>query len=187
MIAIHLEGLPQTLDEGDGLVFESGPLAENVIGAFALGCAVGIKYPTHVHNIIEQTHQGVVDEVIDECQESLSIHVAEAKLSANPLEAEIFITPLIDALDGGPYVDVETAQNALSMRFEYGCILALAERGAAIVVRYEYNRSQDTALEEFELGESGEAPEGPDPFQSLQEFATEVVEAYEADIGFVGD
>lgn len=184
MIALYLEGLPESLDEDDGLVFESGPLADTVIGAFALGCAIGVEYPMRVHSIIEQTHEGVVDEVIAECQESLSSHVQEAKAAAEPLEAESFIAALIDGLDGGPYADVETAQNALSMSFEYGCILAFAERGAAIVVRNEYNRSQDAALEEFEEGQAEEAPEGPDPFHTLQEFATEVMEAYEADIGF---
>ena len=184
VIALYLEGLPDSLDENDGLVFESGPLAESVIGAFALGCAVGVEYPTHVRGILEQTHEGVVDEVIAECRESLSERVGEAKAAAEPLEAESFIATLVDGLDGGPFTDVETAQNALSMSFEYGCVLAFAERGAAIVVRNEYNRSQDKALDEFEEGHTEEAPEGPDPFHSLQEFATEVMEAYEADIGF---
>ncbi len=184
MIALYLEGLPQELDEDDGLVFESGPLADTVIGAFALGCAVGVEYPMRVQSILAQTHEGAVDEVIAECSESLKQGVAEAKAAAEPIEAESFIAALVDGLDGGPYADVETAQNALSMSCEYGCILASVERGAAIVVRNEYNRSQDKALDEFQEGQTEEVPEGPDPFHSLQEFATEVMDAYEADIGF---
>jgi hypothetical protein len=159
-------------------------LTEAVIGAFALGCAVGVQYSMRVLSILGQTHEGVVDEVVAECTESLKEHVKETKAAAEPIEAESFIEALIDGLDGAPYTDVETAQNALSMSFEYGCILASVERGAAIVVRNEYNRSQDKALEEFQDGQTEEAPEGPDPFHSLQQFAAEVMEAYEADIGF---
>ena len=59
------------------------------------------------------------------------------------------------------------------------------ERSAAIVVRNEFNRSQEAAVAEFTADESTEAPEGPDPFHSLQAFATEVMSAYEEDIGFV--
>lgn len=184
VIALYLEGLPNTLDEDDGVVFESGPLAETVIGAFALGCAVGVEFPLRVTDILAQTHEGAVDDVVTECRESLTQRVQEAKAAAEPLGAESFIAELVDGLDGDPHTDVESAQSALSMSFEYGCILAHVERGAAIIVRNEYNRSQGDALEEFQEGESDEAPEGPDPFHSLQEFATEVMTAYEADIGF---
>ena len=185
VIALHLENVPQT-DGEDGMpVFDSPHVAEAVIGAFCLGCAVGVEFPTRVPDILEQTHGDGVAEIVDECRASLNERIAEAKAAAEPLEAESFIGAMIDGLEERPYADSDTAQNALSMGFEYGCILATVERGAAIVVRNEFNRSQEAAVAEFTDGESTEAPEGPDPFQSLQAFAAEVMSAYEEDIGFV--
>jgi hypothetical protein len=69
------------------------------------------------------------------------------------------------------------------MSFEYGCILAHVQRPAAIMVRNAYNRAQAETVEEFEGGES-DVPSGPDPLQSLQGLATEIMDAYVADVGF---
>jgi hypothetical protein len=184
VIAIHLEGVPTESGEDGDPVFDVVALSESVIGAFALGCAVGVEYPDQVRVILEQTHPGATDEIVDECRGALTERVAAAREAKEALEAETFIGSLVDAVDEGPHADADTAQNALSMSFEYGCILAHLERSAAIIVRNEYNRAQDEAVADFEKGESDETPEGPDPFHSLQELATEVMEAYEADIGF---
>ena len=135
-------------------------------------------------SILAQTHPGDVDAIIDECRESLTACMREAKAAAEPIEAESFIGDLIDGIDQEASADSDTAQNAISMSFEYGCVLAHAERSAAIVVRNAHNRDQSEAVEEFAKGHSEDAPEGPDPFHSLQELATEVMAAYEADIGF---
>ena len=183
VIALYLEGLPSDMDEEDEQVFESAPLAEAVIGAFCLGCAIGIESPERLLPILTQTHSDDLDEIIDECRESLKQRIDEAKAATEPIEAESFITAMTDGLDERPYASGETAQNALSMSFEYGCVLAHTERGAAIVVRNEFNRSQEEAVEELEDGGNAEGLEGPDPFHSLQEFAAEIIAAYEADIG----
>jgi hypothetical protein len=205
VIALYLEGLPSDIDEEDQQVFESAPLAEAVIGAFCLGCAIGIEYPERLLPILAQTHEDELDEIIDECRESLTERIQEAKTAAEPLEAESFIVAMTDGLDERPYVDAETAQNALSMSFEYGCVLAQVERGAAIVVRNEFNRSEEAAAEELEddqedhAGHShnennhgghdhvghdhGDAADEHGPYHSVQEFAIEIIAAYEADIG----
>jgi hypothetical protein len=188
------------MDEDDEQVFESAPLAEAVIGAFCLGCAIGIEYPERLQPILAQTHEDELDEIIAECKVSLTQCIEEAKAAAEPIEAESFIVGMTDGLDERPYASTETAQNALSMAFEYGCILARVERGAAIVVRNEFNRSEEAAAEEIEGEEEGHDHEdhaghdhtghdhGRDsdahgPYQLIQEFAVEIVAAYEADIG----
>ena len=184
VITLYLEGVPVLQDDDGDPVFEAGNLAESVIGAFALGCAVGVDFPEHVIPILDQTHPDAVAEIIDECREPLAERVAAARAATEPLEPESFIEDLIEAIDQGPHANGDTAQNALSMSFEYGCILAHLERPAAIVVRNAYNRDQEESLEEIQEGESQELPEGPDPFHSVQELAAEVMTAYEADIGF---
>ena len=183
VIALYLEGLPSDMDEANDEVFESAPLAEAVIGAFCLGCAIGIEYPDRLLPILTQTHGEDLEEIVDECRASLTERINEAKAAAEPLEAESFIVAMTDGLDERPYASAETAQNALSMSFEYGCVLAHVERGAAIVVRNEFNRSQEEAVEELADGAEPDGFETPDPFHSLQEFAEEIVAAYEADIG----
>jgi hypothetical protein len=202
VIALYLEGLPSDMDEDDEQIFESAPLAEAVIGAFCLGCAIGIEYPERLLPILAQTHEDEIDEIIEECKSSLVQCIDEAKAAAEPIEAESFIVGMIDGLDERPYASAETAQNALSMAFEYGCVLAHVERGAAIVVRNEFNRSEEAAAAEIEGGEEylghdrvdhaghdhavhdhGDDSDAQGPYQSVQEFAVEVVAAYEADIG----
>ena len=164
-------------------MFESGPLGESVIGAFGLGCAVGIEFPEKVQPILAQTHEDQVGEIVEACRGSLLERIEEARTAAEPIDAESFIGAIVDGIEERPFSDSETAQNALSMSFEYGCILAHVARGAAIVVRNEVNRSQQEQLEDFEEGLEPEAPEGPDPFHTLQQFAAEVMSAYEADMG----
>ena len=95
-----------------------------------------------------------------------------------------------EALEQGEHVDGEPAHNALSMSFEYGCVLAYLERTGAIMVRNAFNRSQQEAVEAFEANASEEPPDpddvpaGPDPYQRVQDLAEEILEAYGADIGF---
>ena len=201
VIALYLEGLPSDIDEEGEEVFESAPLAEAVIGAFCLGCSVGIEYPGRLLPILVQTHGDELDEIMAECKASLSQCIEEAKAATEPIEAESFIIDMTDGLDERPYASAETAQNALSMAFEYGCILAYFERGAAIVVRNGFNRSQEGETKEIE-GEEAEDHHHEDhaghdhpgldhgadtdangSYQLVQEFAVEIVAAYEADIG----
>ena len=184
VLALYLEGLPSHSHAGGEEVFDSQPLSDAVIGAFALGCAVGLEYPQRVPTIIEQTHPGAAEQIIEECKGPLTLQVAEARHSAEPMEPEDFVESLVEALGQGEHVDGDTAQNALSMSFEYGCVLAHVERSAAMIVRNAFNRDQETGVRDYESGESTDMPAGPDPYQSLQELAKEIVTAYEADIGF---
>lgn len=100
------------------------------------------------------------------------------------MEPEDFIDPLLQALEEGSHADAETAHNSLSMAFEYGCILAHIQRSAALLLRNAFNRSQDESVREFDEGESNDMPPGPDPYQSVQDLAKELMAAYESDIGF---
>jgi hypothetical protein len=191
VIALHIGEVPTQLSEDDAEVFESSPLAESVIAAFALGCAVGVEFPDRIAPILEQTHAGAVEHIIEECRGPLTEQVAAAKEAAETLEPVSFIKSLVEGVEQAEYADNETAHNALSMSFEYGCILAHVQRAAAILVRNAYNREQDAAVRELQADDPDDAddddvPGGPDPFHSVQEFATEVMEAYEADIGFAG-
>lgn len=183
MIALYLEGLPTAEDEEGLPVFESGPLGESVIGAFGLGCAVGIEYPDRIMPILRQTHEDDLNEVVEDCRTALLERIDEAKEAMEPIDAESFVAAIVDSIEEKPFCDSDTAQNALSMSFEYGCILASVARGAAMVVRNEVNRSQQERVEDFEDGLDNDAPDNPEAFQSLQEFATEVMAAYEADLG----
>jgi hypothetical protein len=186
ILALYLENLPSHAhdDDEDEEFFNAEPLADAVIGAFALGCAIGLEFPQHVRTILAQTHSGQVDEIVAECKEPLSEQVAETRASGQPLEAEDFVDTLVEAINQGEHVDSETAQNALSMSFEYGLVLSHVERTAAMVVRNAFNRDQETSVREYESGESTDVPSSPDPYQSLQELSKEIVTAYEADIGF---
>ncbi len=190
VIALYLEGLPVDIDEEGEQVFESAPLTEAVIGAFCLGCAIGIEYPERLLAILTQTHVDELDEIINECRGSLTQCIEEARAAAEPIEAESFISEMTGGLDERPYASAETAQSALSMSFEYGCILAYVERGVAIMVRNEFNRSEEVAAEEPEEEEQEQEEDmgrkvGSAPYHSLQEFAAEIVAAYEADIGLL--
>ena len=184
VLALYLEGLPTHESEDGERHYESGPLTEAAVAAFALGCAVGVEFADLVTTILEQTHPGAGEHVIEECREPLIEHAAAARRSGEPPEPEDFLDDLLQALEEPAHADTDTAHNALSMSFEYGCILAHVQRSAALLVRNTFDRAQAEALEEFEAGESGDLPPGPDPSGSLQAFAREIVAAYEADIGF---
>ncbi|MEX2598538.1 MAG: hypothetical protein WD533_02670 [Dehalococcoidia bacterium] len=184
ILALYLEGLPSHSHDDDEEVFDAAPLSDAVVGAFALGCAIGLEYPDRVRAILEQTHPGAVDEIIEECKAPLSAQITEARNATEALEPEDFVEPLVEALGQGDHADADSAQNALSMSFEYGLIVAHMERGTAMVVRNAFNRDQETSVESYEAGDSAEMPAGPDPYQSLQDLAKEIVTAYEADVGF---
>ena len=97
---------------------------------------------------------------------------------------------LLQAMEEGGHADTETAQNALSMSFEYGLILAHVQRSAALVLRNAFNRAQEEAAQEEAPEDEPADAEDEDlspeyaPFESLQELAQEIMSAYEADIGF---
>ncbi|MEK9658710.1 MAG: hypothetical protein VW450_02025 [Chloroflexota bacterium] len=177
-------------DEDDGEdeeepLFELGPLSEAVVGAFALGSAMGLEYPERISTLLEQTHPGQVGGIVEECRGALTELVQGTVTSGEALEAEDFVEELLESLAEDEHAEAEDAQNALSMAFEYGLILAHVHRNAAISVRNAFNREQAAATEAYEAEEAGaEAPGGPDPFLSLQELAREVMVAYETDIGF---
>ena len=185
VVVFYLEGLPQHDHDGEAF-FESGPLSEATVAAFALGCAVGVDFPGRIEPVLEQTHPNVVEHIIAECREPLEQQADAARRSTEPLEPEDFIDDLLQALEEAEHADLETAQNALSMSFEYGLILAHVRRSAALVLRNAFNRSQEEAVRELDEEEPDEedVPPSPAPFESLQEFAAEIMAAYEADIGF---
>ena len=185
VVVFYLEGLPQHDHEGESF-FDSGPLSEATVAAFALGCAVGVDFPGRIEPVLEQTHPNVVEHIIAECREPLEQQADAARRSTEPLEPEDFIDDLLQALEEAEHADLETAQNALSMSFEYGLILAHVRRSAALVLRNAFNRAQEEAVRELDEEEPDEEdmPPGPAPFESLQEFAAEIMAAYEADIGF---
>ena len=186
VVVFYLEGLPQHDHDGD-LFFDSGPLSEAAVAAFALGCAMGVDFPARIEQMLEQTHPNAVEHIIAECREPLEQQADAARRSTEPLEPEDFIDDLLKALEEAEHADIETAQNALSMSFEYGLVLAHIKRSAALVLRNAFNRAQEEAVRELDQDEPDEddVPPGPTaPFESLQEFAAEIMAAYEADIGF---
>ena len=189
IVVVYLEGLPAHDHDGD-VFYESDPLGEAVAGAFALGCAVGVDFPDRIVPVLEQTHPGQVTEIIDECREPLELQVAAARQTTDPLEPADFIGDMLQAIEEASHADIETAQNALSMSFEYGLILAHVQRSAALVLRNAFNRAQEKAAQEEEPEDEPADAEDEDlspeyaPFESLQELAQEIMSAYEADIGF---
>lgn len=186
IVVFYLEGLPRH-DHGGEPFFDSGPLTEAIVGAFALGCAMGVDFPGRIEQILEQTHSDAVEHIIAECREPLEQQVSAARRSTEPLEPEDFIDELLQALEEQEHADIETAQNALSMSFEYGLILAHLQRSAALVLRNAFNRSQEEAVRELEEegpDDDEDVPPGPAPFEPLQVFAAEIMAAYESDIGF---
>ena len=185
VVVFYLEGLPRHEHDGEPF-FDSGPLTEATVAAFALGCAVGVDFPARIEQILEQTHSDAVEHIVAECREPLEEQVSAARRSTEPLEPEDFIDDLLQGLEEAEHADIETAQNALSMSFEYGLILAHVQRSAALVLRNAFNRSQEEAVRELEEEHPDEedVPPGPAPFESLQEFSAEIMAAYEADIGF---
>ena len=185
VVVFYLQGLPQHDHDGE-LFFDGGPLSEGAVAAFALGCAVGVDFSSRIEQILEQTHTDAVEHIIAECRGPLEQQADAARRSTEPLEPEDFIDDLLQALEEAEHADLETAQNALSMSFEYGLVLAHLRRSAALVLRNAFNRSQEEAVRELDEEEPDEedVPPGPAPFESLQEFAAEIMAAYEADIGF---
>ena len=114
--------------------------------------------------------------------------MAAARQATEALAPEDFLHELLETLEESEHADAETAQNAVSMSFEYGLLLARVSRSAAIVLRNAVNRSTEDAMRAAS-GDGWEsapaAEEGEPPFESLQELAAEMMSAYEADVGFV--
>lgn len=209
VVLLHLDAAPSQVHGRDTL-FESDPVAEAAVGAFGLGCAVGVDFPDRVFPILEQTHPGESERIAAECAEPLERQVAAARQSTETLAADDFLYDLLETLDETERVDAETAQNAVSMSFEYGLLLARVSRSAALVLRNAVNRSLEDAMRAPPPDEGGPpslsapppSPEGEDapslsapppppegeesapPFESLQELAAEMMAAYEADVGF---
>lgn len=197
VVLLHLENAPSHTRGGDSF-FESDALAEAAVAAFGLGCAVGVDFPARIPQILEQTHPGEVEGIVAECAEPLTRQVAAARQATEALAPEDFLHDLLETLEESEHADSETAQNAVSMSFEYGLLLANASRSAALVLRNALNRSTADALRaasnagESEEGDADAPPalSGPSatedepPFESLQELAAEMMSAYEADIGF---
>ena len=186
VIALYLEGVPAHEDDGERH-FDAGALSEAAVAAFALGCALGVGSGGRVLDILEQTHPGAVEHVIEECREPLTQQAEAVRRSPEPLEPEDFIDDLLRAIEDDAHPGDDTAHNALSMAFEYGVILAHVARPAAMMVRNVFNRAQAEALSEFEAEASDDLPPGPDPHRPLQDLAAEILSAYEADIGFEAD
>ena len=180
VVALHLDGLPAH-HHGDEPFYDCGPLSEAVVASFALGCAVGIDFPARIEPVLDQTHPGQAAHVIATCRDPIEQQIAAARRSPDPVDPEDFLDELLQAIEDADHADLESAQNALSMGFEYGLILARIRRSAALVLRNAFNRSQEDAVGD---DADGEPPPGPDPFASLQELAREIMAAYEADIGF---
>lgn len=204
VVLLHLEAAPSQ-EHGRDTLFESEPIAEAAVGAFGLGCAVGVDFPDRVFPILEQTHPGESERIAAECAEPLERQVAAARQSTETLAADDFLYDLLETLDETERVNAETAQNAVSMSFEYGLLLARVSRSAALVLRNAVNRSLEDAMHapppgapptdamppEGEDAPSLSAPPPPPegeesapPFESLQELAAEMMAAYEADVGF---
>ena len=188
VVLLHLENA-LSHEHGDDTFFESEPLAEAAVGAFGLGCAVGVDFPARILPILEQTHPGEVERIAAECAEPLERQVAAARQATEALGPEDFLHDLLQTLEESEHADAESAQNAVSMSFEYGLLLARVSRSAALVLRNALNRSMEDAMRAAADGgeESSPAPSAPEdepPFESLQELAAEMMSAYEADIGF---
>ncbi len=196
VVLLHLQAAPSQ-EHGRDTLFESDPVAEAAVGAFGLGCAVGVDFPDRVLPILEQTHPGESERIAAECAEPLERQVAAARQSTETLAADDFLYDLLETLDETERVDAETAQNAVSMSFEYGLLLARVSRSAALVLRNAVNRSLEDAMRAPPPGalppeEDAPAPSAPPlegeenapPFESLQELAAEMMAAYEADVGF---
>lgn len=201
VVLLHLQAAPSQ-EHGRDTLFESEPVAEAAVGAFGLGCAVGVDFPDRVLPILEQTHPGESERIAAECAEPLERQVAAARQSTETLAADDFLYDLLETLDETERVDAETAQNAVSMSFEYGLLLARVSRSAALVLRNAVNRSLEDAMRAPPPGalpqdalppeEGAPAPSAPPsegeenapPFESLQELAAEMMAAYEADVGF---
>ena len=184
VVLLHLEAAPSQAHGSDTL-FESEPVAEAAVGAFGLGCAVGVDFPARVLPILEQTHPGESERIAAECAEPLERQVAAARQSTETLAADDFLYDLLETLDESERVDAETAQNAVSMSFEYGLLLARVSRSAALVLRNAVNRSLEDAMRAAPPeGQASDGEESAPPFESLQELAAEMMAAYEADVGF---
>ncbi|MBM3940234.1 MAG: hypothetical protein FJ318_04970 [SAR202 cluster bacterium] len=187
VLAFFLEGIARDPDQDeDETLFEAKPLREAATGAFALGCAVGVEFPKRVDAILRQTHGEDIPNILAECREPLAEQVKEARETGGQVAPELFLGSLFDALEDTGSVEADTAYNILSISFEYGVILTTVDRAASIVVRNAYNRRLREMLKALEEGQPIEVPPGVDPSQSLQEFAKELVTAYEQDIGFGG-
>ena len=178
VLAWQLEELPY--QEVSGAVhYDANEVMEAASAAFALGCALGLDSLDRVPLILEQTHPGEVQEIITECTGPLTELAAEAQESGEEMGAELFLGGLFEVLEEDEPVEAGIAYNIISIGFEYGCILAHAERRAAMLVRNNFNRELATVT-----STQAEQAAGPEPFQTLQEIAHQMLEDYESEIGF---
>ena len=187
VMALHLEALPHDLHEVDERepLFEAEPLRGAARAAFGLGCAVGVEFPDKVAPLLRQTHDDAA-EILDECREPLAAQAAQVRASGEAVTADAFLEDLLSVVEGDEAVERDVAYNVLSIAFEYGCILAVTERSAALVVRNAESRTLAEAAAAFEAGEAAQPPPAPDPLRPLRDFSLELVSAYETDFGALG-
>lgn len=189
VVTLYLEELPRT-NGHSGPVYSIQPLAEFASSAFALGCAIGVQFRDTIVPILEQTHPGEAEAIIEDCAGPLRAQILEVREEAIELNPEVFIGSVFEGLEDEEPIDLDATCNILSIAFEYGCVLAHVERGAAQVVRNSFNRRETVTsnIETSLIAVSGQTPPSQEVEQSrlrpIQEFAQELFSAYEAGIGF---
>ena len=188
VLALHLEDMPYH-EAGGAVSYDPDELMEAASAAFAFGCALALDFPDRVPLILEQTHPGEGEAIVADCAGPLKEQAAEAHESGEEIGAELFLAALFEALEESEPVEADTAYNVISIGFEYGCILAQVERRGAMLVRNNFNRElAAVARVENEAaqpkGRAGGGPAGPEPVQTLQQMARQLLEDYEKEIGF---
>ncbi len=181
----------ETREHGDETFYDVDGVALGSALAFAIGCAVGVEFPERIEPALAQTHGDDASSVIEACRAPLAQAATDARRSTEPPAPADFISELLDSLAEIERADIETAQSAISVSFEYGLLLAHTQRAAALVLRNAFDRSRKEEFESAPNNDDPEAPPGspgasddPDDFETLQEIAREVMASYEEDIGF---
>ena len=139
---------------------------------FTLGCSIGLSNYGDITRILEQTHSDVSD-ILAECSVPLEKEVERAKESHATVSARFFLEVLFEPIVANEPVESDLSHQILSISFEYGCILAMSQRPAAIIVRNAFNRESVNSVSEKNINSIRDKP--------LEEFGEELFSAYKVD------
>ena len=176
IVALYSQELVHAVEETEDLELISfGSLRSTSEEVFALGSSIGLSNSGEVVKILEQTHSDV-SEIFEECTEPLKQEVARAKKSSVSVSARFFLDLLFDPIADGEPVESDLAHQILSISFEYGCILSINQRPAAIVVRNAFNRELERSEKEDKESSFKRKP--------LGDLGDELFSAYKLDFGW---
>ena len=148
MIAHILENMAPTEEADRSITFDAEDVALACVLSLVLGCAAGVEFPSRIDAILDQTHPGEVETIVEDCRSRIEELTAAARSGTEALAPEDLIGEVLDSIREAGRIDAQSTQLAVSMSFEYGVVVARVHRGTALVLRNGFERRHRDLAEE---------------------------------------